>query len=173
MSYTDKHEFSSIWKWISCWNDIINHVDCAIKRDVYPQKMHLCSKNISVISVFVLKISVVYKKNISWVILHGYSCSWKINVFHFPFLYSRCVARPYLPWSWCTGWNIAPSSTMNLAEFNCMNSWTCCCGRMVLFDPFPNRELFINCTTLKPFENILGKENRACFSMFSVFNNNF
>ena len=27
-------------------NDIINHVDCVMKRDVYPQKMHSCSKNI-------------------------------------------------------------------------------------------------------------------------------
>ena len=36
-------------------------VDCVIKRDVYPQKMHLCSKNISGVSVFVLKISVVYQ----------------------------------------------------------------------------------------------------------------
>ena len=47
ISTTDKHEFSSIWKWISCCNDVMNHVDCVIKRDVYPQKMHSCSKNIS------------------------------------------------------------------------------------------------------------------------------
>ena len=40
----------------------MNHVYCVIKRDVYPQKMHSCSKNIRAISVFVLKISVVYKK---------------------------------------------------------------------------------------------------------------
>ena len=51
MSNTVKHEFSSIWNWISCCNDVINHVDCVIKRDVYPQKMHLCSKNIRGISV--------------------------------------------------------------------------------------------------------------------------
>ena len=38
--------------------------------------MHSCVKNIHVISVFVLKISVIYqKKNIPWVILHGYSQS--------------------------------------------------------------------------------------------------
>ena len=45
-------------------NDVMNHVNCVIKRDVYPQKMDSCSKNIRGISVFVLKISVVYKKNI-------------------------------------------------------------------------------------------------------------
>ena len=58
MANTDKHEFSSIWKWIRCCNDVMNHVDCIIKRDVYSQKMHSCSKNIHGISVFVLKISV-------------------------------------------------------------------------------------------------------------------
>ena len=36
----------------------MNQVHCVIKRDAYPQKT--CSKNIRVISVFVLKISVVY-----------------------------------------------------------------------------------------------------------------
>ena len=59
---TDKHEFSSIWKWITCCNDVMNDVDCVIKRDVYPQNVHSCSKNIRGISVFVLKISVVYQK---------------------------------------------------------------------------------------------------------------
>ena len=38
----------------------MNHVDCVIKRDVYPQKMHSCFKNICGISFFGLKISVVY-----------------------------------------------------------------------------------------------------------------
>ena len=74
ISDSDKHEFSSIWNRISCCNDIMNHVDCVIKHDAYPQKMHSCSKNIRGISFFVLKVSVVYiKKNryISWVILHG------------------------------------------------------------------------------------------------------
>ena len=41
---------------ISCSNDVMNHVDCVIKRDVYPQKIHSCSKNICGISFFVLKI---------------------------------------------------------------------------------------------------------------------
>ena len=59
---TDKHEISSIWKWITCCNDVMNDVDCVIKRDVYPQNVHSCSKNIRGISVFVLKISVVYQK---------------------------------------------------------------------------------------------------------------
>ena len=45
-----KHEFSSIWNWISCCKDVMNHVDRVIKRDVHPQKMHLCSKNICCIS---------------------------------------------------------------------------------------------------------------------------
>ena len=47
---TDKQEFSSIWKWISSSTDVMNHVDCVMKRDVYPQKMHSDSKNISGIS---------------------------------------------------------------------------------------------------------------------------
>ena len=50
ISNTDNYEFSSIWKWVSCCNDVMNHVDCVIKRDVYPQKMHSCSKNIRGIS---------------------------------------------------------------------------------------------------------------------------
>ena len=62
ISNADKHEFSSIWKWITCCNDVMNDVDCVIKRDVYPQNVHSCSKNIRGISVFVLKISVVYQK---------------------------------------------------------------------------------------------------------------
>ena len=73
ISYNDKHVFSSRWKWIRCCNDVMNHVDCVIKRDIYQQKKHSCSKNIRGISVFVLKISVVYEKDMSWVILHGYS----------------------------------------------------------------------------------------------------
>ena len=59
---TDKHEFSSIWKWISCCNDFMNHVDWVIKHDDYLQKMHSCSKKIRILSVFVLKISVAYQK---------------------------------------------------------------------------------------------------------------
>ena len=50
ISNTVKHEFSSIWNWISCCNDIMNHVDCIIKCDVYPPKMYSCSKNIRGIS---------------------------------------------------------------------------------------------------------------------------
>ena len=57
---TDKNDFSSISKWISCCIDVMNHVNCVIKRDVYRQKMHSCSKNIRGISIFVLKISVVF-----------------------------------------------------------------------------------------------------------------
>ena len=44
ISTSDKHEFSSIWNSISCCNDVMNHVDCVIKCDVYPQKMHSSSK---------------------------------------------------------------------------------------------------------------------------------
>ena len=44
------HEFSSIWKCISCFNDVMDHVDCVIKRAVYRQKMHSCSKIIPGIS---------------------------------------------------------------------------------------------------------------------------
>ena len=62
ISNTDKHEFSSIWKWITYCNDVMNDVDCVIKRDVYPQNEHSISKNTRGISVFVLKISVVYQK---------------------------------------------------------------------------------------------------------------
>ena len=74
ISNTDKHEFSStcIWKWTRCCNDVMNDVDCVIKRDVYPQNVHSCSKNIRGISVFVLKISVVYQRkyimgDIAWI----------------------------------------------------------------------------------------------------------
>ena len=49
---TDKYEFSSIWKWIRCSNDVMNNVDSVIKCDVYPPKIHSCSKNIRGISVF-------------------------------------------------------------------------------------------------------------------------
>ena len=75
ISNTDKHEFSSMWKWIRCCNDVMNHVDCVIKPDVYQQNVQSCSKNTHGISVFVLKISVVYQKKISLVILHGYTRS--------------------------------------------------------------------------------------------------
>ena len=62
VSNTKKDEFSSIWKWIMYCNDVMNDVDCVIKRDVYLQNVHSFSKNIHGISVFVLKISVVYQK---------------------------------------------------------------------------------------------------------------
>ena len=64
ISNTDKHAFSSIWKRINCSNDVVNHVDCAIIHDVYPNKMHSCSINIcgTCIPFFVLKIYVVYQK---------------------------------------------------------------------------------------------------------------
>ena len=50
----------------------MNDVDCVIKRDVYQQNVHSFSKNIRGISVFVLKMSVVYKKlyimgDIAWI----------------------------------------------------------------------------------------------------------
>ena len=69
---SNTHEFSTIWKWISCCNDVMNHADCVIKREVYLHKMHSCSKNIRGISFFVLKISVVYQEKyikgvIAWV----------------------------------------------------------------------------------------------------------
>ena len=38
----------------SCSNDVINHVDCVIKRDVYPQEMYSCSK-ISVVYHFYIE----------------------------------------------------------------------------------------------------------------------
>ena len=50
ISNTDKHEFSSIWKWSTYCNDVMNDVDCVIKRDVY-RKMF----------IHVLKISVGYQ----------------------------------------------------------------------------------------------------------------
>ena len=64
ISKTDKHEFSSTRKWIRCCDDVMNDVDCVIKRDVYSQNVHSCSISIRGISFFVLKISVVYKKKI-------------------------------------------------------------------------------------------------------------
>ena len=41
-----------------------DHVDCVIKRDLYHQKMHSCSKIICGISFFVVKIYVVYHEKI-------------------------------------------------------------------------------------------------------------
>ena len=64
ISNTDKHEFSSIWKWIGYSNDVMNHVDFVIKRDVYPYKRYSCSKNIRGISFFVLKLSMVYQEKL-------------------------------------------------------------------------------------------------------------
>ena len=58
ISSTDKHEFSNIWKWVSCCNDVMNHVDRVTKLDVYPHKIHSCI-NIRGISLYVLKISVI------------------------------------------------------------------------------------------------------------------
>ena len=46
ISYSDKHIFNNIWYCISCCNDVMNRIDCVIKRDVYPQKMYSCSKDI-------------------------------------------------------------------------------------------------------------------------------
>ena len=63
ISYTDKHESTSIRKRINCCEDIMNHVDCVIKHDVYPQKIHSCSQN-SAITFFVLKISMVHQEKI-------------------------------------------------------------------------------------------------------------
>ena len=70
ISNNDKHEFSSIWKWISCSNDVMNHINCITKCDIYPQKMHSYSKNIHGISVFVLKISMVYQEKIYQMYYH-------------------------------------------------------------------------------------------------------
>ena len=70
ISNIDKHDFSSIWEWICCCNDVMNDVDCVIKRDVYPHKMHSCSKNIRGMSVFVLKIFVVYQKLLAIFLAH-------------------------------------------------------------------------------------------------------
>ena len=41
--------------------NVMNNVEYVVKRDIYPQKIHSRSKNIRGLSVFVLKISVVYK----------------------------------------------------------------------------------------------------------------
>ena len=66
ISNTEKHEFRCIWKWVTCCNDVMNDVDCVIKRDVYLQNVHSCSKNIRGISVFVLKYPCISK-----IIYHG------------------------------------------------------------------------------------------------------
>ena len=50
-SNTDKHEFRSVWKSISC-SHVMNHVDGVIKRDVYPPKLPTCSKHIGGILSF-------------------------------------------------------------------------------------------------------------------------
>ena len=67
------------WKCTSCFNNVMKHVDNVIKRDVYPQKMHSCSKNIRALLFIVLKISVVYQKIYIIGVLHRYSISKKIK----------------------------------------------------------------------------------------------
>ena len=47
---------------ISRSNDVMDHDDCVIKRDLYPQKMHPCSKISVVYNFLFLKIFVVYQK---------------------------------------------------------------------------------------------------------------
>ena len=42
---------------MDCCNDVMNHVDCVIKRDVYPQKIYSCSKNIRGISFLIRGVS--------------------------------------------------------------------------------------------------------------------
>ena len=36
ISNFDKHEFTSTWKYTSCCKDVMNHLDCFIKRDGLP-----------------------------------------------------------------------------------------------------------------------------------------
>ena len=62
ISNTEKHEFSCYWKWIGWCNDVMNHVECVINRDVYVQKMHSCSKNIRGIYRQHVYSAAVYKK---------------------------------------------------------------------------------------------------------------
>ena len=57
-----KHGFSSVWKRIKCSNDVMNHDDYVIKREVYPQKMHSCSNNIRGLSFFSKKYQWYIKK---------------------------------------------------------------------------------------------------------------
>ena len=66
ISNSDKHEFSILWKLISCLNDVMNHVHCVIKRDVYPHKMHSCYKNIRGILQIIIIIIIII---ISWMII--------------------------------------------------------------------------------------------------------
>ena len=54
-SNTYRHKFSSIRLWIRCNNDVMYGVDYVIKLDVYPHKIHSCSKNIRGISFFCFK----------------------------------------------------------------------------------------------------------------------
>ena len=65
ISNTNKHKFSSILKRIRCSNDVMNHIGCVMKRDVYPQKMRSCSKDIRGKSFFFFSIMfLVYKEKI-------------------------------------------------------------------------------------------------------------
>ena len=68
ISNTVEHEFRSIWNWISCCNDVMNHVDWVIKRDVYPQKMHSGSKNIRGMSKKKIYIYIYIMGDIAWII---------------------------------------------------------------------------------------------------------
>ena len=72
ISNSHKHGFKSIWKWICCCNDVMNHVDSVIKGDVYPQKMHSSSKIFVIYQFLFLKYPWYVKKihtigDIAWI----------------------------------------------------------------------------------------------------------
>ena len=61
-------------KWISCCNGVMNHVDCIIKCDINPQKMHSCSKNICSISF------IPHKTNVFGDVLESACLSLRVSV---------------------------------------------------------------------------------------------
>ena len=81
----------------------MNHIDCVIKRDVYPQKMHSCSKNIRAISIFVLKISVVYIEDNQMVIFDMKNISRECVVRRWK---NECAARVFLTPYDASEWDI-------------------------------------------------------------------
>ena len=51
---------------VSCSNDVMNDIDCVMKRGVYTQKMHSCSKNIrGILFCILIMICGILRKNIS------------------------------------------------------------------------------------------------------------
>ena len=74
----------------------MNHLDCVIKRDIYPQKMQSCSKNIRGISEIISCFPVGYRE-ISVKISVDLTLVAPVKIPIFMFLLPRLIARASKP----------------------------------------------------------------------------